>query len=421
MGMSHKEIDFVVDAIMLDTGSSRLSTVGVKFVQAVIIASVKRASLNKSVSRSIIGIGGGIKTLGVIPFSFCFGGRVYNVDIHVLPETSPFILSHRDLDHIGLNYQSLYKIVERPDDGFVEPVEMRGDLPFLVFSTFGFFTDTELRTMHRNLGHPSVETQMKVIESAEVDDLPDGSRAQLQRIADHCRPCQLMQFKPRRFLFSIKDGCTGEFNHILQMDAVKLSAGYVLHIICRGTGFQQGSFLSAMTAVEAWKTIRRIWINIYAAAPDYIQTDAGTNFTGADFKNAAGSMGIIIKTVPVEAHDRVGQIERSHAVLRAVFDKISLDLPKLSKHDRLSLSFRAIKDAPHLTTGVSPTAKVFGVFPKIPGARHRGSMAERAKVIRECTQIVIKMNARRKLRESTKLRHTPSIAEIEKLRAIEPG
>lgn len=421
MGMSHKDTDFVIDAILLDTGSSNLSTVGDKFVQAVIVASVKRTCFNKSVSRNIVGIGGGTKTLGIIVFSFFFGGQICTVDVHVLPGTSPFILSHQDMDRIGINYQSLFKIVERPDDGYSEPVEMRGNLPFLVFSSFGFFSDVQLRAMHRNLGHPSLEKQMKVIEDAGLEDLPDGTRKQLKDIIDRCRPCQLMKAKPRRFLFSIKDGCTGEFNHVLQIDVAKLPGGNVLHIICRGTGFQQGLFLSAMTADEAWKTLRRCWINVYAGAPDYIEADAGTNFTSSEFETAANGLGIALKIAPVEAHDRVGQVERSHAVLRTVFKKITLDMPKLSKHDRLSLSFRAINDAPNSNTGISPTALVFGVFPKIPGARNRGSMAERANVIRECTQIVMQLNARHKVRDSMKNRNSPSIIEIERIRALEPG
>lgn len=65
---------------------------------------------------------------------------------------------------------------------------MRGDRPFLVLSTFALLTDTELRAMNRKLGHPSVEKQMKGIEKAAVDDLPDNTRAQLQRIVGHCRP-----------------------------------------------------------------------------------------------------------------------------------------------------------------------------------------------------------------------------------------
>lgn len=99
MGMNRKKIDIVVDAIILDTEVSRLSTVRSKFVQVVIIVSVKRASFVKSVSCSIIGTGGGIKTSGLIRFSFFFGGRVYNVGIHVLPGKSPLILSSRSRLH----------------------------------------------------------------------------------------------------------------------------------------------------------------------------------------------------------------------------------------------------------------------------------------------------------------------------------
>lgn len=73
---------------------------------------------------------------------------------------------------MGLNYQSLYKMVERPDDGFFELVQVRNNSPYLVFSGSSYFTETHLRDMHRNLRHPSREKQMKVIEDANVNKTP---------------------------------------------------------------------------------------------------------------------------------------------------------------------------------------------------------------------------------------------------------
>jgi len=165
------------------------------------------------------------------------------------------ILSHKDLDRMGLNYQSFWKIIERVTDSYYENVDVRNNLPFLVFETVGFFSSTELRSIHRNLGHPSVEKQMRVIEAAEISDLPSDTRIQLKEIVEHCKACQLNKAKPRRFLFALKDDLIGEFNHVLEIDVVTLKDGPVLHIICSGTGFQQGTFLKSMSAADAWNTL----------------------------------------------------------------------------------------------------------------------------------------------------------------------
>jgi len=90
---------------------------------------------------------------------------------------------------------------------------MRNGVPYLVFASGSYLSTAQLSAMHRNLGHPSLEKQMKVIEAAEIDDLPPKTRKKLAKLIKFCKPCQLMQGRPRRFLFSIKDPVIGAFNH----------------------------------------------------------------------------------------------------------------------------------------------------------------------------------------------------------------
>jgi len=85
------------------------------------------------------------------------------------------------------------------------------------------------------------------------------------------------------------------------------------------------------------------------------------------------------------------------------------------------MAFRAINDSPNSDTGICPTTLVFGIYPKIPGAGHRGTMAQRANIIRECTAEVTKMKARRLLRDSTRSRNSPNAAAIEKIRSLPAG
>lgn len=424
LGIRRDHKSFVIDGAVLDTGSSKYSTIGNALVRGAQAASAIPTNPNYHAMKCRIGgIGDAphVETMGCLKFGFMFGGQIYEIDLYILPGSTPILISHKDLDNMGLNYQTMYKSVTRLSDGFTEPVLMRSGLPFLIFCHQSFFTAAELQSMHRNLGHPSVDKHMKIIESAQIDDLPRGTRKQIDELVRYCKACQYGRMKPRRFLFSVKDPCTGEFNNVVELDVMKLSDGYVLHVLCTGTLFQQGCFLRNMSAAEAWKSLRRCWINIYAGAPDILVHDQGSNFTAAEFGEAADELGIIMKGIPTEAHERIGAVERRHAVVRSVYEKLKTDLPKTSAADRLSLTFRAINDVPDSDSGICPTTMVFGVYPKIPRSGHRGSMAVRAKIIQDCTALATKMKARRVIKDSVRKYHAPSMREIEKLRRLPPG
>lgn len=47
----------------------------------------------------------------------------------------------------------------------IKKIEMRNYLPFLVCSKYGFLSITQLRIIHRNLGHPFVEKQIIIIKN----------------------------------------------------------------------------------------------------------------------------------------------------------------------------------------------------------------------------------------------------------------
>eukprot|EP00171_Calliarthron_tuberculosum_P022600 IDg22600t1 len=422
LGLSILHPEYNVDAALIDTGSSVLSTIGDKLTRAAQIASTISTAPNYSANPRTIGaVGSFVRTLGELKFAFVFGGRTYNLLLYIVPGNTPLLLSHKDLDSMGLNYQSLHKVVQRPDDGYEEKVQMRNHLPFLLFTTTSYLTENQLRAIHRNLGHPTLDKQMKIIERSNLDDIPKRTREKLEKIVKYCRTCQLSRAKPKRFLFSIRDDITGEFNHVIVIDVVKISDGSVLHIMCKGTKYQSGTFISNMTTKEVWAALQRSWINLYAGSPDIIEADAATNFTSEEFESLADELGIAIKTVPTEAHERIGSIERQHAALRAVYEKIKHDTPLMPISERLAMSFRALNDAPDADTGIAPTTLVFGVHPKLPGSRKRGTLAERAVIIREATKLASERKARRLIRDAARRRQGPNSEEMEKVRRLRPG
>lgn len=104
-----------------------------------------------------------------------------------------------------------------------------------------------------------------------------------------------------------------------------------------------------------------------------------------------------------------------------MYEKLKLDIPNLNKEDRFSMEFRAINDAPNSATGVFTTTLVFGVYPKIPGAEHRGSFAERVEIICQFTKLAIEMKSKNLLHESMHRRNSPSVAQSDKVRMMPPG
>ena len=89
---------------------------------------------------------------------------------------------------MGLNYQTLHKIIERAADGYVEAPEMRKNLHFLRFQAMSFFKDAQLRSMHRNFGHPSVEKHMQLIEQAGYEKFSEDVGARLQKMMNTASP-----------------------------------------------------------------------------------------------------------------------------------------------------------------------------------------------------------------------------------------
>lgn len=197
--------------------------------------------------------------------------------------------------------------------------------------------------------------------------------------------------------------------------------GSVLHILDVGSGFQNGCFIRNIDAGITWRMMSRHWVDLYAGDPDYIHSEAGTNFASSTVKKSVAILGTIVRTAPTEAHDRNGLMEKSHAYFCTVYDEPRIDRPNIRKEDRPSVSFRANNDTSPSDTGIGPTTLVYVVYPKIPRAHDRGCMIERANIIRQCTTLATKMTHFHMLKGFMKIKHTPKMGELNEVRQLSPG
>ena len=110
--------------------------------------------------------------------------------------------------------------------------------------------------------------------------------------------------------------------------------------------------------------LRACWIDTYLGPPDVIVYDAGKNFISRKFKQYAVNMGTTIKSVPVEAYNSIGMVERYHGPLRRIYHIITSKIPGIDKDMALQIAFKAINDSAGLD-GLIPTLLVFGAYPRM--------------------------------------------------------
>ena len=143
-----------------------------------------------------------------------------------------------------------------------------------------------------------------------------------------------------------------------------ISGAPLLHVVDESTRFQAGQWLQDISARHTWDTLRACWIDTYLGPPDLITHDAGKNFVSKEFKQYAAAMGTTTKSVPVEAHNSIGMVERYHGPLRRAYQIITVELPGISKDMALQMAFKAINDTSG-PGGLVPTLLVFGAYPRM--------------------------------------------------------
>lgn len=216
---------------------------------------------------------------------------------------------------------------------------------------------------------------------------------------------QLKQGRPGRFLFSIRDPIVSEFNHVLQMDIVKISEGNVLHVMDLGTDYNKVCSLpNAMQVQPGWFFIVAGLICMQALPIIFTPMLDRISI----LQSSRNIQTKLLRQLKPRVMTEWVLLKEVFFILKTICSKLRLDLPRLPKEDVLSLTFPAIN-------------LVFSTHPTLAGAGYRGSMAQRANVLREAAKLVTMMKERRNLCDAIKTRSTPSVAEIEKVRNMALG
>jgi hypothetical protein len=189
------------NGVIIDTGANRRSTMCLEQYRAYCARYGSPHRIQKQ-ARSIRGIGGSVRAVGIanLPIPFSDLNVTIDVEFLILPGAQPTLLSLRDMmeNEIGLDILNGHAVfgdhVQKLH--FVNGFWVHRWEPGVFPSSY--FTEEELRKLHRSFGHPSVTALTNVLRRARPNESA-GVRAMLDSIVQDCKVCSLTAAKPRHF------------------------------------------------------------------------------------------------------------------------------------------------------------------------------------------------------------------------------
>ncbi|KAF5503979.1 hypothetical protein CGCF413_v004518 [Colletotrichum fructicola] len=390
--------------IMPDSGAAGFSTAGHPQFVALrkhILPSVDLDTSAVGEASIRFGRGDAITSIGTTKVPTPFGP----ITFHVVPSDTPFLLCLQDMDRLGIKFDNLNNFLQQGD--IRVPIIRKWGHPWMLLErekslAWNHLTEVELRRLHRRFGHPSVQRLHTVLQRAGH---PVEITA-LEQLTKICQRCQMNGAAPSRFKFTLQDDHS--FNYEVIVDIFYLDGNKpILHVVDTATAFNAARFLEDISAKQTWEALRMCWIDVYQGPPDWIVTDAGTNFRSEEFRQSARSMAISIKEIPIEAHNSIGKVERYHKPLRRAYEIIKAEDPSLRPEVALQMAIKAINDTAG-PNGLVPTLLVFGAYPRINhDSPPSPEILQRATAIRKAMEEVRRLHASRQVKDALNKRNGP--------------
>ena len=222
-----------------------------------------------------------------------------------------------------------------------------------------------VQRLHRNLGHPGNRELVELIESR-------GASEEVLKVARefHCVACARYK-KPNR-LAPVSIPKVTDFNEQLQSDVMFFKIANqqipVLSIIDLATRYHAATVLYGQRTMDFVQALERCWLRHFGP-PKSLLTDEGRGWCSDAFSEWCGNHSVEHLVAPGEAHNRLGVVERRHAVLRKAVEIYMTDL-NLDDIDGLRQALTYVipqSNAQPTVAGFSPTQWVLGFQPNAPG------------------------------------------------------
>ena len=216
--------------------------------------------------------------------------------------------------------------------------------------------------LHRNLGHPSPETLVRMLE--EVQATENVITAAKHFVCTHCyHRAKPPQVPPASGISSTV------FNNRLVVDSAWIqlenkTRQCILTVCDEATRYIAVRILQNERASEFIKGMERCWLRHFGV-PKYLRVDSAKGWESRTVRDWCSDKGIILEVAPAESHNWLGVVERRHQVVRK---SLELYMDELGSPTLHNLKEAAIYVPPRInqmsfTKGFSPYQWVIGKTP----------------------------------------------------------
>ena len=230
-----------------------------------------------------------------------------------------------------------------------------------------------IQKLHRNLGHPSAQALVDLLQAR-------GASKDVLAVAENYLCSSCLRYKKPNQPAPATTNKAERFNQTIQADVFWVRTDKkkwpILAVLDCATKYQVACQIQSEQTQDYIQSLERHWI-AHFGPPEELITDEGRGWLSNEFMNWSDEHSISHKVAPGEAHERLGQVERRHSVLRKAIEVYMHDL-QLEGRDGIRQALTYILpqiNAQPTVAGFSPTQWVLGYQPAQPGLLHSGSCA----------------------------------------------
>ena len=283
----------------------------------------------------------------------------------VVDANIPLLIGLDILDEYGWNVLTVQNQLHSVAEGWKMNLSRRGGHVIAKWDEFfdEFYSREQLQKLHLHFMHPSSEKLLNLLRRAKPEEVDDETKRVLKDITDAFHACQTYSTRPITFQVRFPDEVV--FNKEIRVDIMYLNGIPVLSIVDAGTNFMSARFLTRVNTETVWNTFLYAWALIYSSFPRKMLTDECSAFTSNEWKQNCANANIRLRHTGTESHNSLASGEMYHAMIRRVFNKVSLTYPQQPKELCLAFTVKAINDTAG-PNGLLPSLLVFGMLPRMP-------------------------------------------------------
>ena len=221
----------------------------------------------------------------------------------------------------------------------------------------------ELYRVHRNLGHPDLNTFVRALKHA-------GVKNDILRWVRRCFRCPICESrkKPDSHRPAHLTKAMG-FNEVVGVDLMFFHKKILVNMVCWGTSYQWVQRIKDKSSEEVTRAVMTSWVAHYGP-PRLLVADQGTEFTSRVFTQTMSDQGVMLHFADIRAPWQNARTERFGGIWKSKLALV-LDETVATTEEEFDIAVAATTWARNMMynrSGFSPRQRVFGTSLRLPAS-----------------------------------------------------